>query len=317
MSMTSKRRPVRPVLVMTLLSCLAWLADARGAVAQSCQVPPEMMALARTLATLPADAGEVPTYLAERLSAQMSGLSESSVLRALRDNGLDSVSSLAVDLMAEAERIGRGGDHNPARIRGMLSAFEQQSTLACIDSGTSIFQSIQQGRNGGIAAGRGFDWSEIEKRAEEDKLFAAGAVVAAMSIFIGVLMLIDISYRWTMALLYNRKACRIPADLSVGPHVIGGLVITLGKGGCRFHPLDMVTFDAALAELRSGAARISIGGTDMAARCSGIYDTVVDFRFDHPLTLKQQRALLEHSAISPYYIRKSRDGGTAITDTLV
>ncbi|SMX35755.1 hypothetical protein [Maliponia aquimaris] len=317
MFMTSYRRRARAELTALAVMCVVCLAAPRGVQAQSCQVPADLMSLARTLAALPSEGADVPAVMTDRLAAQMAGLSEARVVRTLHDNGLDSVSTIAVDLMAEAERIGSGGSYNPARIRAMLSEFDQQSTLACVETGSAIFQQIQQGRTGGFLSGSGFNWSEVERRAEEDKLFAAGAVVAVMTVFIAVLMLIDTGYRWAMALLYNRKACRIPACLHVGSRRIDGLVLTLGKGGCRFHPLNVVAFDEALSDLRGGEARIEVEDTALSVRCSGIYDTVTDFRFDRPLTLKQQRALLEHSTISPYYIRKSRDGGTAVTDSIV
>lgn len=317
MSKTSYRQPARTVLIALAMLCLVCVAGPRAVQAQSCQVPADLMSLARTLATLPSEGADVPAVMTERLAELMAGMSEAAVVRALHDNGLDSVSTIAVDLMAEAERIGSGGSFSPGRIRAMLKEFDQQSTLACVETNASIFQKIQQGRTGGFLTESGFSWSEVERRAEEDKLFAAGAVVAVMSVFIGVLLLIDTGYRWTMALLYNRKACRVPANLLVGRRRIEGLILTLGKGGCRFHPLDVVAFDEALSDLRGGEAEVEVEETVLPARCSGIYDIVTDFRFDRPLTLKQQRAILEHSTISPYYIRKSRNGGTAATDSIV
>jgi hypothetical protein len=287
--------------------------------AQACQVPPALMSVARTLAALPKDPGNLSPGFAGRLESQMSSLSEVAILRALADGGLDSLASTAVELMAEAERLSTSGaSYSPNRVSDLLSAFERQSTLACADSGKSIFQSSQKGRSGGALQDEGpFSWSAIEKRAEEEKLFAAGAVVAAVAGFISVLVLLDAGFRWIMALLYNRRACRITAELRVRDHVIEGLVITLGRGGCRYHPLNMVIFDEALSDLHGGTSMLVIEGKEIQARCSGIYETVTDFRFEKPLTLKQQRALLEHSTISPYYIRRSRDGGEMATRHLI
>lgn len=299
-----------------------WLAVVAGllpmaATAQTCQVPPDLMGVARTLAALPMDLSDVPSAMSDRLAQQMLSISEAQILNSLKESGLQSISPVAVDVLAEAERLAGGATFQPARVSALLRRLDEQSSLACIDSGKSIFQNGQQGRTGGFFVEKGFSWSEVSKRAEEEKLFAAGAVVFAMVGFISVLVLIDSGFRWIMALLYNRKACRIPADLKVGKKVIEGLVVTLGRGGCRFHPIDTMAFDAALADIRGTVALLLIEDEDFEVRCSGIYDTVTDFRFERSITIKHQRALLVHSTISPYYIRKSRDGGTKAVEGLI
>lgn len=310
------------VSVFRSTNAVAWLCLAAAAVpmaadAQQCQVPPELMSVARTLAALPPQAGELPSTVTARLSDQMNGLSEARIVSKLNEAGLNSISPVAVDVLAEAERLGNGADYNPARLAALLSDLDQQSALACVDNGKSIFQKNQQGRDGGFFVEKGFSWSEVSRRAEQEKLFAAGAVVAAMTGFISILVLLDFGYRWLMALLYNRKACRIPADLKVANHVIDGLVITLGKGGCRFHPLNTIAFDEALSDLRSRDATIVIEEFELMVRCSSILETVADFRLDKPIGIKTQREILEYSTISPFYIRKSRDGGTEATEGLV
>ncbi|MGP6086044.1 hypothetical protein [Antarctobacter jejuensis] len=275
------------------------------------------MAVARVLAALPEGGGQLPPELAGRLSRQLDGLSETRILDALRDSGMDSVKPVAIDLLAEAGRLGDGAAHNPARLGELLKNLDRDSTLACVEGGGSGFQEVQRSRSGGVFGKEGLNWSELEKRAEEEKLFAAGAVVAVMTIFISALVLIDTGYRWVMALLYNRKACRIPCDLKVGKRTINGLIITLGKGGCRFHPLNTMAFDEVLTDMRGSLTVIRVEGTELQARSSGIYDTVTDFRFEKPITIKQQKALLEHSTISPYYIRKGRNGGESATEHLI
>lgn len=288
-----------------------------AAIAQTCQVPPDLLSVARTLATLPVDVTELPPAMTERLAGQMQSVSERRIVNGLNESGLNSIGPIAVDVLAEAERLANGAAYNSARLSALLSDLDQQSTLACVDSGKSIFQRSQQGREGGFFVEKGFSWSEVSKRAEEEKLFAAGAVVVAMIGFISVLVLIDTGYRWIMALLYNRKACRIPATLKVIDRKIDGLVVTLGKGGCRFHPLNMVAFDEALADLRGRDSTIEIEEFNLTVRCSSIHETVVDFRFERPITIKIQRELLAYSTISPFYIRKSRDGGTEATQSLI
>ncbi|WP_323770237.1 hypothetical protein [Antarctobacter sp.] len=288
-----------------------------SALAQSCQVPPELMAVARTLAALPVDVDELPTAMSDRLGQQMLSISEARILNVLRDGRLDSIAPVAVDVLAEAERLAGGAAYQPARLASLLRRLDEQRTLACEDSGKSIFQRGQQGRDGGFFSEKGLNWAEVGKRAEEEKLFAAGAVVVAMAGFISLLVLVDTGYRWIMALLYNRKACRVPADIKVGSWVIEGLVITLGKGGCRFHPLNTLAFDEALMDLRGSVSTLVVEEFEFPVHCGSIHETVVDFRFDKPITIKTQREILKFSTISPFYIRKARDGGTKATRRLI
>ncbi|GEM_PF-3371865 len=289
---------------------LSVLATSSAVLAQGCQVPGDLMGVARTLAVLPGDSADLPPAMTARLAAQLDSLSEARILDALTESGLDSVAPVAINVLAEAERLANGGDYNPARLSALLRDLDQQSTLACMTSSASIFQRMQSGRDGGVFSKARGAWSEIERRAQEEKLFAAGAVVVLMIGFISLLVLIDTGYRWIMALLYNRKACRIAADLEVGDKLVEGLVITLGKGGCRFHPLSAKAFDAVVPQLRgAGPVRIRIEGEEFQVQGGGIHELFTDFLFLRPITLKQQRELLEHSSISPYHIRKARDGG--------
>lgn len=296
--------------VAPLCVVVSLLATSSVALAQDCQVPDELMGVARTLAVLPEDSADLPPAMTTRLASQLSGLSEERLLDALNDSGLNSVAPVAINLLAEAERLAKGGDYNPVRLSDLLRDLDQQSTLACMTSSTSIFQRMQNGRDGGVFSKARGAWSEIERRAHEEKLFAAGAVVVLMIGFISLLVLIDTAYRWIMALLYNRKACRIAADLEVGDELVEGLVITLGKGGCRFHPLNAKAFDAVVPRLRgTGPVRIRVEGEELQVQCGSIRELFTDFLFLRPITLKQQREILEHSSISPYHIRKARDGG--------
>ncbi len=293
------------------LICLAMsiLASSSAVMAQGCQVPGDLMGVVRTLAVLPVDRADLPPAMTARLGAQLDDLSEARILDALIDTGLDSLTPVAVNVLAEAERLAKGGDYNPARLTALLRDLDQQSTLGCETSGTSIFQRMQSGRDGGVFSKASGAWSEIERRAQEEKLFAAGAVVVLMVGFISLLVLIDTCYRWIMALIYNRKACRIAADLKVGGKLVEGLVITLGKGGCRFHPFDTKAFDRLLPQLRAtGRLELWIERENLPVQCSSIHELYTDFLFPCPITLKQQRALLGHSSISPYHIRKSRGG---------
>ncbi len=288
-----------------------------AAAAQSCQVPPDLMAVARTLAALPMDVDELPTAMSDRLGQQMLSISEARILNALRDGRMNSIAPVAVDVLAEAERLASGANYQPARLSALLRRLDEQRTLACQDNGKSIYQNGQQGRDGGFFDEKGLNWAEVGKRAEEEKLFAAGAVVVAMAGFISLLVLVDTGYRWMMALLYNRKACRVPADIRVGTWVIEGLVITLGKGGCRFHPLNTLAFDEALMDLRGSLSTLVVEEFEFSVVCGSIHETVVDFRFEKPITIKTQREILEFSTISPFYIRKARDGGTEATRRLI
>jgi hypothetical protein len=308
--------PWRAVLAAALLLCL--LLPSLAA-AQSCRVPSQLMTLARGLAALPPQETRMSEVQAARLSAQLRGLSEAALLSDLAENGLDSLAGLAIDVLSEAERLSTAGAvYDPAQMRALLRELDLEATLICASLENGAFQEQQQERAGGLFTEHGVNWQEIERALEQEKATSLVAVVVLVGLIIGTLYTLDTGIRWLFALVYNRKVCRIPAELMVQGQSVTGLVVTLGRGGFRFHPLNTVAFDQVLDTLDCMPAKIDVdGATVLACRMTVLRQTVADFRFDTPLTLRQHRALLQLSTISPFYVRKARDGGEETTDSVV
>lgn len=298
-----------------LLLCLC----ATSVAAQSCQVPGGLLSLARSLSAVMQGTGPVTAGQAARLDAQLSQLSERRILSDLEEAGLQGVAGLAVDIMAEADRLSTAGTSFDAnRLASMLSEFDSLSTLSCDSIDQGLFQRIQQERLGGIFTEEGVDWQEVERTIEEEKVTSLLVLITAVSVVIGTLYLIDTTVRWVMALVYNRKVCRIPANLRAHTRSVEGLVVTLGRGGFRFHALDPIAFDEITDHLELVTAELTVEGFDpLLCTMSRLHDIEADFRLETGLTIRGQRALLEHSTISPFYVKRSRDGGEEVTKSVV
>lgn len=284
--------------------------------AEACKLPAELLSLARTLAALPQKQRTIDQLVAERIASQMDGLSEFSILNDLQRNRLGGLSGIALELMAEGERLSyTSAPYDPRHLRAMLAEFEHQSTLACNSAGQHSQADAAETFQEAVTEGR-IDWEEVEKILEENKVVSGGAVLALMVVFIALLFGMDLAVRWAFALVYNRRACRVGATLIFGEEEAHGLILTLGRGGFRFHPDDMDALRDAGAE--GGVPfQLRVGTHDpFEGRMSMVRDLVVDCRFDTPLTLRQQAEVLALSSISPYYVRTSHDGGEERTLSL-
>lgn len=306
----------RAAIRSSVLLCAFWVTSA---VAQpACQMPQDLLALARSLSALSAQSGSVADWQVSRLSRDLTAMSETAVLREMSASGLEAATGTAMALMSEAQRILSSGQlRDAAMLRDLLTQLDGAGQTLCSPEGGTIFQQSQQENFGSVYSDGRLDWPALNRQLKEDKALSFGALIAALSGLILVLYLGDSLFRWIMARIYNRKACRIPASLHVGATVLPGLIVTLGKGGCRFHPENQEDFGDVLTELRGTLSRIRVEGQAFPVRVSAIYDVQSDFRFQAPITLRTQKTLLAQSTISPYTVKKSRDGDTARTEGLV
>ncbi len=275
--------------------------------AQSCQLPSKLSQLSDILITYPDDNGPISVRRAVQLSDMLDGMDDQDLVVQLRENGLQSLSMTVADLMSVAERIAGAAEIRDARrLKSLLRDLNQQALIACADSGNEIFQNIQQEREGGLLSAGKVDWQAVNRLLAKDRALSLGVLVVLIAIVIGVLYLVDSTYRLAMAMLYNRKACRIPVTLRLGTDRLSVVVTTLGRGGCRIVPDEPVMFDTYLAKLRQTSNVFDFDGTLIEAQVSAIYEDVSDFRFLYPIPLRMQKALLEQSTISPFYIKKNR-----------
>ncbi|CUH77151.1 hypothetical protein [Tropicibacter naphthalenivorans] len=285
--------------------------------AQNCQLPPELARLTRVLMPLSQSLGYLTDAQRARISDALSGLSEDDVIADLTENGLQSTSSTVLDILATADIAASDGVmRNPRRLANLLSDLDVQATLACQQADMTFFQKIQSGRLGGFLPGSPSDGLS-EPRSQREQMVTAGNLIMVLAVLIGSFVGVDVLSRWILALVYNRKACRISAELRVGSTVLKGRVITLGKGGFRFYAAKPAAFDEQLPRMRSGKVRLQIGQHDVLAQIATIHEKVTDFRFAQPISLRTQKQMLRLSSISPFYVKKSGDGDDALVEKVI
>ncbi|MGH1414458.1 MAG: hypothetical protein ACRBB0_13270 [Pelagimonas sp.] len=277
--------------------------------AQSCQIPPKLAQLSDTLLGFPEQDGPISVRRASHLSALLSEIDDQYLVVQLRQNGLQSLSMIVADLVNEADRVASDAEISDARrMKRLLYDFNQQALIACADSDGTIFQNIQDEREGGIFSKGEIDWRAVDRILSENRAVSMGVLLGLIGLFVGVLVLVDSTYRLLMAMLYNRKACRIPVVLRLGTDSVSAVATTLGRGGCRIMPDEPVMFDTHLTKLRQSVVVLDFGEQMIEARISAIYEDVSDFRFVHNITLGMQKDLLRQSTISPFYVKKARRG---------
>ncbi|WP_299933554.1 hypothetical protein [uncultured Pelagimonas sp.] len=275
--------------------------------AQSCQMPSKLSHLSDVLVSYLEFEGPISAQRALQLGQIVDNIDDQHLVVQLRENGLQSLSMVVADLISEAERIATAAEiQDSRRLKGMLHNLNQQALIACADSDGKIFQNIQQERDGGIIEAGKVDWEAVNRVLAKDRSLSMAILVVLVGIVIGVLYLADTSYRLAMAMLYNRKACRIPVTLRLGMDRIPVFVTTLGRGGCRITPEEPVMFDTHLAKLRQTTTVFDFEGKLIEAQVSAIYEDVSDFRFEYRIPLRLQKELLSLSTISPFYVKKNR-----------
>lgn len=282
--------------------------------AQSCEMPPRLSRLSAFLISLPNVNGPIPVRTASDLAAQLDELDDQTLVELLRKHGVQSLAITLADIIAEADRIAASAtmtDHR--RLKRLLYDLNQQSMIACNDSNGLIYQKIQDERAGGTLFSDGVNWEEIDNVLANNPPLALALLASLIGAVVGLLYLIDSSYRLAMALMYNRKACRISAILCLGTDAVPVTITTLGRGGCRILPNEPVMYDQYLGKIRQSGGVFEIGEFMIQANVSAIYKDVSDFRFPFRITLKTQKGLLAQSTISPFYIKnnskKPQDGG--------
>lgn len=276
------------------------------ALAQSCELPSQLSRLVESLAALPGEEGSISVRKAAQISTLLGNIDDQSLVADLRENGLKSLSRIVGDVTNEADRIATSVEVADARrLNLILRDLNQQALIACAHEGDAVFEQFEQDSYDGFPSFDNLDWHSVNNLLTESKTVGMGVLVTLVGGVVGVLYLIDSGYRMVMALMYNRKACRIPVTLRLGTQTFQATIVTLGRGGCRIHPTDLDEFDTHLAQMRQVPTLFDIDGFVIEANISAIYEDMSDFRFRQNIHLRAQKALLKLSTISPYYVKKT------------
>ena len=301
----------------TVLNCLRRALVAVGlllgtvtvAQAGACQMPSELVQLARHLG--PATGrGALSGREIERLQSVLDGLSERALVQSLDENGLSALTPTMFALVTEANKLVTGeGEVKGWYVAQLLRTLESESVVACQEASGTGYQVVQQEREGGTLTrdkDKPLDWGKIEKSLQDNRPLSLGVLVGAVLFVVGALFGVDFLVRVSMAMIYNRKACRIPASLRVGKMAVTGAVVTLGRGGFRFQPDTPQDLDLMLGDHEQAHVSLMVEDLALDAILSRNHGEVADFRFDTNLGLGTQKTMLRLSKISPYTVRKTR-----------
>lgn len=292
------------LLCAVVLFLAALVATAAPVLAQTCTPPAELRALRAAL--LPAgQGGSLDPPDQDRLARSLSALNERRLVDELRDADLEALAPVALSLAAQARRIAESGrTARPAALRADLAEYDRIAALPCGQGTWSVGQMFQTARAGKGSAEDGA--TDVPPELTRNENVRPAWLLGALAFLILALYALDLGYRWVMALIYNRKSCRIPAQLMCGETEIPGRIVTLGRGGCRFQPDDMQVFDEEIATLRQGETRIVCAEQTLDLQLGTIHDSCADFRFATTIPLAQQRDLLKCSFVSPQYAKRAR-----------
>lgn len=300
---------LRDQCARVILICAALFAGVapQMAAAQSCQTPSDLVALnAAMLGFAEAQRTPTPTEVG-RVRTVLAGLSEQAVLRELADADLGDLAPSVVHILAQANAVAiSGAPSNAERLSDELTGFNDLVSSICDSSGLTIMQMYQKESLGGVIITDGVTADEVRRIVEQNEALAMGMLVTVLCVMIIGLYAIDTGFRWAMALVYNRKACRIAASIRIDGIELDGQVTTLGRGGCRMAPFAAAEFDKAILLLRRSGAEVVIGEHRLNVQASAIYDAYVDLKFEQRISVVLQKTLLADSTISPFYVRKLR-----------
>lgn len=301
---------------LLVLLCLVFTVMAGQATAQDsqCRLPSDLRELGRILVSA-ADAG--PPLSEQSVAAlviQVQKYSENKILHDLSAAGLAALSTDVLQLLTIAEQLARGAAlQNATALRDLVHDIDRQAMQACV-AGTNALpvatgNGVSSGSGGDSPGPEGDSASGFVQSIVANPALGAGLIVALISTVTLVMSAIGAAFRWVSALVYNRKACWVPATilLKTGPvHGVDGLITTLGRGGCRFQPRDVGAVEAAVLALRQGPLSIEAGNHRLGVEMSALFDTYAHFRFTEPLTVAKQNDILRLSTITPHYVRRDR-----------
>jgi hypothetical protein len=307
------------VAAIALLVAVSPVRAAGPASPELCRLPAPLISLARALMSLPETEARVSVSRANTLKTRVEGLSEREVLGAIEGAGLQSLTGIALEIMSEGERLSHpGAAYSYDHLRSLLVELDNTALRACAQLDNDAHQEDQQSWIGGQEDGEPIDWKDTAEIFAHNPAMSAAAVVVLVFAVVGIMFAVDVTLRWIYALIYNRKICRVQAVLVAGDARMRGLIITLGRGGFRFHAINM---EGMVKRAEGGLlekARLEIDRDEkLDCALSLLYDSAADFRLLEPLTLKRQNAILAKSTVTPYAVRKSRGSSEAQTKPLL
>lgn len=264
---------------------------------EDCALPPSLTNLLPTLSAFTAGRDGDTHQLARNLLQ----FDEKQVFAVLYPAGLIDHWGDIEQLLWDAEAIVRSG-HAPdpgALARNIQNMHDLQAKLC------KPMDAPDQGDARSTQAG-GFG-NRLQEAWTGLRLFNASPAQKVGMTFTLVAVLILLVYglnaakHWTLAVIYNRKACQIPATLEIGLDVIDGYLVVLGLSGCVFravnegaHARVVVLSETDKATIYCGPAKLNVSllklGLDRAL-----------YLFDQQIPPNLHRDMLTSSLVAPSF----------------
>ena len=261
-----------------------------AAPARACDLPPAVTRVLDEMTVLIARGADAP---GPDLADLVGMLDAVEIEAAMTRGGLDPLIMPVSELLSAANRlVSRGRIGNTDALSADLDALDRDLALLCArrlgadPGGRTLFQPTVymhplQASVPGL------------QRVRDSPPLQAAALISGMLAGIGLLYLVRLAMQVLLAVVYNRRMCRIPAALEVGGARFDGLVITLGRGGFRFVPLDPGEHMRIADAVERHQPRLCVGDRRWRAQLSLLMRGAADFRFaERRLRLSEQRALL-------------------------
>ncbi len=287
--------------------------------AETCRMPTSVFNLVSSILMLPEE-GDVPQSQINLVSSYLNRIDRHEVITVMNMKGMDGASPVLKQVFEKADHVIEHRHILPKdRLHETIFELQHRVLLVCNPGVSTGFQETQQSRWTAVFRGEEINWDEVERLLREDKVVSGGALMIALALFALIIYLGDLAFSWYMSFKYNRKVCRITAYLEFGSLRFDGQVVTLGRGGFRFHPWEPDRLAQGIPDKSDAPVEIVLPDLEDLRLVGWIrkkHETTADFALDERLSLWEQRNILTHSKITPYSARKQRNGGHDVTDNV-
>ncbi|WP_299355249.1 hypothetical protein [uncultured Shimia sp.] len=272
-----------------------------------CGLPQDFMALVDSLYVTTLPDGGADSALAQRLGRDAAAVDMKKVSSKLFSLGLSDRRDRVDSILNEAQSVAQTGRaQSPCLLREKLKRAERLNDMVCnlerIQEKQSPSQSASDIGQKQDSVALPFDLSNLGTTARIAGLLM---VMGALVTFLFVLR-----SAWSLAVRHfnSQRTCRVSAAVEQGLDVIDGHITVLGKGACRFRPVNEGAYDRVVALNADRTIYVIVAGHRLPTQLSDAHGVFVDLVFSWPLISATQCEILEASRLKPQMLQS----GTSI-----
>lgn len=184
----------------------------------------------------------------------------------------------------------------PRSLLQQLRQIEDLSKDICVDL-TALWSSEDSRITESRPSPAGFGMSpEGETLADYARLSLLPVIVAGFAVLLKIL---HIALKWSQTRRYNRRSCKVKADLHIGRYTIPGTITVLGLHGCRLVPDDDEARALLAVVAESGETQLLVGSIRIPANVVALHDSWSAILFQMPLDRDLHAEVLDQSEIRP------------------